>query len=361
MSIRAQLRCVKGGFHLNADFEIPYAGVTAVFGPSGCGKSTLLRCIAGLDSCEAGSVLSVNGSEWISGSESVPVHARRVGYVSQSSSLFPHLTVMGNLDFALRRRAKTINNMPVDEVVALLGIASLLKRRPETLSGGEKQRVSIARALLNSPTLMLMDEPLAALDLESREEILPYLEKLCRTAMIPVIYVTHSSDEVARLADHLMLIENGTICSQGELGDVLGRIDSSLSRSAYAFSVLNCRVHRVTGPAHLSVLAVGESNVELFVPRLEEMPKQQARVRVSARDVSVCIERPVGSSILNILPVTVREIAEMDERGQSLLRLQIVGSEEGLLARVSAYSCEKLNLTIGMALFAQVKSVALLS
>jgi molybdate transport system ATP-binding protein len=360
MSIRARLNCEQGDFCLNADFDIPFKGVTAVFGPSGCGKSTLLRCIAGLDSPIAGSELCVDGSYWFSETANVPVHERRVGYVSQSPSLFPHLSVAGNLKYALRRRKIQPAAVSFEEVVDLLGISSLLQRRPDTLSGGEKQRVAIARALLSAPVLMLMDEPLAALDAQSKEDILPYLEKLCRTALIPVIYVSHSSDEVARLADHLLLIESGQISDQGPLSEVLSRTDSPLSRSADAFSVLNCRVQSLNGPTHLSVLAVGESDVEIFVPRIEKSDKQQARVRVSARDVSVCIERPIGSSILNILPVTVLEIAAVDGRGQSLLRLQVEGSDEVLLARVSAYSCEKLGLQPSMKLFAQVKSVALL-
>lgn len=360
MSIRAKLNCHKGEFTLDASFTVPSTGVTAVFGPSGCGKSTLLRCIAGLEIPIESSELEIDGAYWLRRDLNVPVHQRRVGYVSQAPSLFSHLSVAGNLAFALKRRTENENALNFDEVVSLLGISALLPRKPDTLSGGQKQRVAIARALLSAPVLLLMDEPLAALDIDSKRELLPYIERLCANAKIPVIYVSHSTDEVARLADHLLLVKDGKIVEQGSLSDVLSRTDSPLSQSVDAFSVLHCSVESLDGPSQLSVLKIHGSDVALFVPSVEISDTQFARVRVNARDVSVCIERPVGSSILNILPVTIVSIGEIDDRGQRLLCLEVEGSKETLLARVSGYSVQNLCLTADMKLFAQVKSVALL-
>ncbi|MDX1489992.1 MAG: molybdenum ABC transporter ATP-binding protein [Pseudohongiellaceae bacterium] len=360
MSIRAHLQCTKGAFTLDAQFEVPLEGVTAVFGPSGCGKSTLLRCIAGLEQASPISELQIGKQTWFKQGQGVAVHERGVGYVSQAPSLFLHLSVQGNLDFALKRRPDQAVQISQQDAVELTGIAPLLERSPETLSGGEKQRVAIARALLGGPKLLLMDEPLAALDVDSKEAILPYLERLSRSVGIPIVYVSHSCDEVARLADYLLLMEGGKIRAQGPLGEVLAKTDSPLARSADAFSVLRCAFQALDPVANLAEFVIEGSEVKLYIPAIDAEGKRFVRVRVSARDVSVCLEQPVGSSILNILPVRLKQIGHPDMKGQVLLSLLPQGSSDVLLARVSAFSCEKLGLQEGMSLYAQVKSVALL-
>jgi molybdate transport system ATP-binding protein len=227
VSIHARFRLPYPAFTLDIDVDLPAGGVTAVFGRSGSGKTTLLRCIAGLEQTLDGSLI-VNGETWQDGSYRRPVHQRALGYVFQEARLFPHLSVAANLDFGRRRIAESERRVSLAQVVELLGIAHLLERRPERLSGGERQRVAIARALATSPRLLLMDEPLAALDQARKQEILPYLERLHDELAIPVLYVSHSPDEVARLADHIVLMEDGRAVAQGPLTETLARVDLPL-------------------------------------------------------------------------------------------------------------------------------------
>lgn len=361
MTIQVNLKVRKGDFDLHAEFQVPGTGVTAVFGRSGCGKSTLLRAIAGLEEPLHGGLVSVNGVTWCAQDHSVPVHQRRVGYVFQEPGLFPHLSVQGNLEFALKRRRLGEGAADLDEVVPLLGLEHLLLRRPATLSGGEKQRVAIGRALLSAPALLLMDEPLAALDARSKDEILPFIDRLCSTARMPVLYVSHSTDEVARLADQLIFMEQGRVLAHGPLAEVLARVDSPIARSDEAFSVLHCGIAELEGPCHLSILRTASCD-SIYVPRLP-LGEQRTliRLRINARDVSLCSQRPVGSSILNILRARVTQVSDADGKGQQLVQLRLADSEEILLARISEYSCRQLEITEGMEMFCQIKAVALLS
>ena len=210
MSIAARFQLAWPGFSLDVDLRVPATGVTALYGPSGSGKTTLLRCVAGLERAASG-FLAIGDEIWQDQTRFVPTHQRALGYVFQDAALFPHLSVQENLEFGLRRIAAGERRVSLDEAVDLLGIRPLLSRRPGRLSGGERQRVAIARALAVSPRLLLLDEPLAALDLARKREILPYLQRLHETLQIPVLYVTHSPDEVARLADHLVVLEQGRV------------------------------------------------------------------------------------------------------------------------------------------------------
>lgn len=374
MTIRADVSLSKGAFTLQAQFEAPGQGVTAVFGRSGSGKSTLLRALAGLETPQPGGAISVNGVTWLGQGINVPVHLRRVGYVFQEPGLFPHLSVLGNLEYALKRsvgrgaqrrgrggvQGEVQKGVPAfDEVIALLGLENFLGRNPATLSGGEKQRVAIARALLSSPALLLMDEPLAALDLHSKEEILPFLDRLFASAGIPVLYVSHAPDEVARLADHLLLMEEGTVLAQGPLANVLGRVDSPLARTDEAFSVIHCDIVELDGPCHLSVLSTAAGD-RVYVPRITAGQRQDIRLRINARDVSLCNQRPVGSSILNILQATITQLSASDNKGQQLVQLRLARSDELLLARISEYSCQQMGLAEGMSIYCQIKAIALL-
>ncbi len=359
MSIHARIHLQKGAFILDAEFTVPGDGVTALFGRSGCGKSTLLRAIAGLEHPLPGSTISVNGIVWLEDSKYLSVHQRRVGYVFQDPGLFNHLRVRGNLMYGFKRKQTPDSGPAPDEVIAMLGLERFLDRYPQTLSGGERQRVAIGRALLSAPDLLLMDEPLAALDMKSRDEILPFLDSLCVTARMPVLYVSHSPDEVVRLAENLIVMGGGKVIAHGELADVLSREDSPIAQSDEAFSVLSCTVQKLDGPCHLSVLNT-RSGESVFVPRVSLNDRTNIRLRINARDVSLCTQRPVGSSILNILEVQVAQIVPPDHKGQQLVRVRLRGTDELLLARISEYSCQELGVAENMHLYAQIKAVALI-
>ena len=229
MTIRARFKITLGDFTLDSQFSVPNQGVTALFGPSGCGKTTLLRAIAGL---ERGPVeyLEIGQEIWQDDQRFIPPHLRPIGFVFQEPSLFPHLSVKGNLEYGFKRRTKTDRILDFGQVVELLGVGPLLCRATDGLSGGEQQRVAIARALLTSPRLLLLDEPLTGLDAKSKAEILPYLDRLHEELDMPVFYVSHLRDEVARLADQLLLMEAGEVVAAGPIADMLTRVDLPIAR-----------------------------------------------------------------------------------------------------------------------------------
>jgi molybdate transport system ATP-binding protein len=288
---------------------VPGRGVSALFGPSGSGKTMLLRCVAGLERPDIG-LLEVNGDCWQDSARRLflPAHRRPIGYVLQEVGLFPHLSVRGNLEYGWNRLAKAERRVRFDDAVDLLGIQPLLARGTERLSGGERQRVAIARALLTSPRLLLMDEPLAALDQTSKAEILPYLERLHDELAVPVIYVSHSVDEVARLADHLVLLDQGQVRGAGSLSELVTRLDLPLAHGEEAGSVIEARVERIDEAFHLAYLALPCGRIAVARGRLDI--GQKARVRIHARDVSIALEHPAHTSILNILPARVLALAE---------------------------------------------------
>jgi len=237
----ARFKLDRPGFSLDVDLDLPARGVIALFGHSGSGKTTLLRCIAGLEHAPDGR-LSLNDEVWQDAERFLPTHQRPIGYVFQEASLFPHLTARGNLEYGMKRAASRMDRPALDHIVELLGIGSLLERRPDQLSGGERQRVGIARALAVKPRLLLMDEPLAALDLARKQEILPYLERLHEELEIPVLYVSHSPDEVARLADHIVVMRDGRAVAAGPLTETLARLDLPIQLGEDAGVVLDAVV-----------------------------------------------------------------------------------------------------------------------
>lgn len=352
MSIEARFDLGFPGFRLAVDLNLPGRGVTALFGPSGSGKTTLLRCIAGLERAP-GSRLAVNGGIWQDNGLFVPVHRRSLGYVFQEARLFPHLTVRRNLDYGRKRARGAMAGGALEHAVELLGIGHLLDRMPERLSGGERQRVAVARALALSPRLLLMDEPLAALDLRRKREILPYLERLHDELSIPLLYVSHAPDEVARLADHLVVMENGKALASGPLSEVMARLDLPLHPEE-AESVLEAKVLGHETVDHLIRVTVGET--QLLLPHHELPPGRQVRLRIHARDVSLALSHAPDSSILNILPARVRDWRE-DTPGQVLVRLDCEGMP--LLALITRRSLQRLELAAGRPVFAQVKGLAL--
>lgn len=354
--IEVALQQQKGGFRLEASFAVAAQGVTGIFGPSGCGKTSVLRALAGLEPALRGRI-QIGQEQWQEGATALAPERRRVGYVFQDPLLFPHLSVRGNLLYARKRSKHTRHLFELDELIAMLELESLADRGVAFLSGGERQRVAIARALAASPALLLLDEPLSALDQNARMTLISILEKVFQQLEIPVIYVSHSSDEIARLADNLVLMREGRVTACGPMHEVLGHVDGQWHESDAAFSVLHCRVRDHDLP-HLTTLtsAGGES---LHVPRQDLSDSDSLRLRIQARDVSLCLEKPEKTSILNILPATVQEISTTVAQGSRTVRLDVAG--ENLLARVSEHSVQQLQLSPGMKLYAQIKSVALLS
>ncbi len=353
-ALRARFRLARGGFALDVDLELPGRGVTALFGPSGSGKTTLLRLIAGLERADGG-FLAVDGRVWQDAGVFLPTHRRPLGYVFQDANLFPHLSVRQNLEYGRARVTAAERRVSLERAIELLGIGPLLARRPHGLSGGERQRVGIARALAVSPRVLLMDEPLAALDLARKREILPYLENLHGELDIPVLYVSHAPDEVARLADHLVVLDAGRAVASGPLADTLARLDLPIRLGEDAGVVLEGSVVERDARWHLARVAFPGGAV--WVRDGGHDPGQAVRVRILARDVSLALARPAGTSILNILPATVTALAEDGHPALVLVRLDVGGSS--LLARLTARSAHALELAPGQRVHAQIKAVAL--
>ena len=354
--ITAQLRLSRPDFELDVDLQLPGQGVTALFGPSGCGKTSCLRSLAGLERAQGR--VTVNQTVWQDDTSRqwLPTHQRALGYVFQEASLFPHLSVQRNIDYGLKRTPQERRKVSKERAVELLGISHLMDRMPATLSGGERQRVAIARALATSPEVLLMDEPLAALDAQRKAEVLPYLEQLQRHLRIPVIYVSHSMDEVARLAQHMVLLGAGKVLAQGSVTELLSSLDLPLAHGDVASSVVHATVQAHDAADHLSTLIFDGGQLQLVMARPRE-PGSTVPLRVQARDVSLSLLRPEGSSILNILPVQVLGLRE-DGPGQVMVSLQAGGTR--LLARITRHSAKALQLQAGMPLYAQIKGMALL-
>jgi molybdate transport system ATP-binding protein len=352
--IQARFKLDWPGFTLDVDLNLPARGVTALFGHSGSGKTTLLRCMAGLERATQGRLV-VNGQAWQDGAAWMPTHQRPLGYVFQEASLFPHLTVMGNLRYGMRR-ASSAQQGSLDQAIELLGIGHLLERKPDRLSGGERSRIGIARALAVSPRLLLMDEPLAALDLKRKQEILPYLERLHRELDMPVIYVSHAPDEVARLADHLVVMDAGRAVAAGPLIETLARLDLPIQLGEDVGVVLDAVVAARDAQWHLARVEFPGGN--LWVRDAGHAIGDPVRVRILARDVSIALQEVSGISIQNCLRATVEEMAGDHHPALSLLRLKAGTSP--LLARLTQRAAAELGLAPGMAVWAQIKAVALI-
>ncbi|MCP5163212.1 MAG: molybdenum ABC transporter ATP-binding protein [Hahellaceae bacterium] len=341
-------------FELDVNLTLPGGGVTALFGASGSGKTTLLRCIAGLEKPSQG-FLSINGQSWQSATHCLPTHRRPLGYVFQEASLFPHLTAKGNLAYAIKRTHAPLPADLYDKVVSVMGIETILNQRPSQLSGGERQRVAIARALLIQPGVLLMDEPLAALDTARKQEILPYLEQLPALFDIPIIYVSHSLDEVARLADHMVVLEQGKVAAQGSLTEVFSRIDLPSRFGDQTGVVLKGIVTERDAHWHLSRLSFASG--DLWVSDSGDEVGQPLRIRILARDVSIALSHHEDSSITNRILAEITEIAPDLDEAMVLIRLKV--GTDYLIARLTKRSVAHLQLAIGQKVWAQVKSVAL--
>ncbi len=358
MSLTARFQGTLGRFALDVAFEAPGRGVTALFGPSGCGKTSVLRCVAGLQ--RLGGRFALDGDVWQDERSFRPTHKRPIGYVFQEASLFPHLSVRSNLLFGHRRTVGrgVPESIRLDDVVDLLGLGHLLDRSPEHLSGGERQRVGVGRALLSQPRLLLMDEPLAALDRFSKEEILPYLERLHSVLPVPVLYVSHDIAEVERLADHLVLLREGRVVAAGPMQDLQADPSLPIARmpeagvtlpavvegheEAYGLTALRLEGGRLLVPGNLGAVGAGR------------------RVRIAASDISLARQPSTGSTILNSLPARIVAAERQDEvQMMAVVALGAEGQGARMLARVTRKSWDALGLAAGQDVFAQVKGVAL--
>jgi len=357
-SLRVAFRGHIGGFVLDAAFEVPARGVTALFGPSGCGKTTVLRCIAGLQ--RIGEGVCVLGTDvWQDAHRFLPTHRRPIGFVFQEASLFAHLSVRRNLQYGSRSAGdKVLGNIRFDDMVALLGLERLLDRSPRHLSGGERQRVAIGRALLSQPRLLLMDEPLAALDRAAKDEILPFLERLQRHLALPVVYVSHDIAEASRLADHLVLMQAGRVLASGPIADVQSNPALGLAQARDAAVSLDAIMD--VYDARYGIARLRVSGGHFLVPSAPLVLGEKHRLRILAHDVSLAPVPPGPSTISNALPARI-----LSATGQGPYEMVVVlglgpdGTGARLLARVTLRSWELLELSEGMSVHAQVKAVAL--
>ncbi|MDD5227450.1 MAG: molybdenum ABC transporter ATP-binding protein [Methylococcales bacterium] len=356
-SIIARFKLDYDEFQLSVNLSLPNSGISVLFGHSGSGKTTLLRCIAGLQKAESG-FLNINGNVWQDSDNDIflPTHKRSLGYVFQEANLFSHLTVRENLNYGLKRIKANFETAKFNHITNLLGIEHLINRMPERLSGGEKQRVAIARALVLNPEILLMDEPLASLDFKRKQEILPFLSRLNQELNIPVLYVTHSHQEVAQLADYLVVLEAGKVQASGILSETLSRLDLPLSQDRDATTVWNTTVVEHETDFYLTRVAFNGGSLSL--PAIDAKIGTPLRIQIYARDVSIVLEVPRATSILNVLPATIIDIVD-GESGQSIVRLE-VGSQS-LLAHITRKSALVLNLKIGKAVFVQIKGMSILN
>jgi len=343
------------GFRLDATLTAPTPGVIALFGRSGSGKSTLTNIISGLVSPDVGTV-SLDGEALtdIRRGISVPAERRQIGYVFQDARLFPHLSVISNLHYGERRNRRAAAIVGFDEVVALLGLAPLLQRKPRQLSGGERQRVSLGRALLSRPRLLLLDEPLASLDVSRREEVLPYLVALRDRLSIPMVYVSHQFEEVLRLATHLVLLEAGQVLAEGPVDEMsLYPELQSIIGPDLVGAVVEGQVTRVSAETGIADLAVGSGVLQVS---LRDAPVgARVRLQLLARDVILATQPVQGLSVRNALPSTVIAISD-DEFGAALVRVDVGGPI--VLARITQNARRALNLRPGDAVWTLVKAVS---
>lgn len=358
MSLHIDVNWQRGEFRLHCNRTLPTEGVTALFGRSGCGKTSLLRVIAGLERVN-GARVSFKDQVWQQDAHFLPAERRRIGLVFQEPSLLPHLSVKGNLLYGWQRTPEAQRRLQLDEVVQMLAIQDLLARSVDQLSGGQRQRVALGRALLASPQLLLLDEPLAALDTEAKREIMPFLSRLSRDAGVPMVLITHAPDEVQRLADTVVFMRSGTIDDVCPLQQAVTRAESPLFTDEGPFSVLS-GVLGEPDEHGLCIFGAGES--KLYV-QAEGLPTDTARqgaatrIRILARDVSVALDDPVRISIQNHLPVTI--ISVQESAGQGMLLNTQLADGQTLLIEITQRAFGQLGLEPGQRVWALIKSVAL--
>lgn len=354
MSIKAHYQKSLGQFDFDAEFSIPEHGITILFGPSGSGKTTLLNCIAGFQQANL-AYFTLNDTVFDDNQKNIRLSTqqRRVGYVFQDTRLFPHLTVQQNLDYGYSRNKQNPAIADHDELINIFSLQALLRHYPHQLSGGQKQRVALARALLANPRLLILDEPMSALDRSAKQELMPYLESIHNRFTLPVIYVSHDLREVLRLGDYLLLMEHGRIIDHGNLMD-LCVTQPLLTQDEGASFILTGQVQQVDDRHSISTVICHGHRVYISGRLLE--PQQNVRILIHAQDVSLTLSCANDSSILNILPVTVQTIHPA-VNGKHLVKCDIGGAQ--VLAMISIRSVDNLGLVAGREVFAQFKATAM--
>ncbi|MBC7984349.1 MAG: molybdenum ABC transporter ATP-binding protein [Candidatus Obscuribacterales bacterium] len=352
--LRLQIKKQRGAFALDVNISAPTPGVVALFGRSGCGKSTLVSLIAGLLSPDSGRI-ELNGELLFDNASnlSLPVEARRIGYVFQDARLFPHYTVLGNLQYGLKRASGT-QLIGQEETIALLGLEALLARRPHELSGGEKQRVALGRALLSQPRLLLLDEPLASLDVARREEVLPYLERLRDRLAIPMVYVSHQFDEVLRLATHVVVLDNGRVAVEGDINEVsLSPALRSIVGPEAVGAVIDGKVLSLDVQNALADIAIGSGVLRVHA---DTQVGNRVRVQMLARDIILATQEPKGLSVRNSLAGIVGKI-ERDDVHSDLVYVNIGAAI--VMARITRVATQALQLALGTKVWVLVKAVSM--
>ncbi len=359
MTLQVQARLQRGHFTLNVNASLPGNGITALFGPSGCGKTTLLRVIAGLEPVRGANV-SFNGETWQAGRRSLPVNRRRLGLVFQESSLLPHLSVEANLLYGYRRTPAGQRRLQPDAIRQLLALDDLLEQPVHTLSGGQRQRLALGRALLTSPQLLLLDEPLSALDRTAKSEILPFLAGLTANTGVPMLLVTHAAREVEQLADHVAFMEHGRIERIEPLQHALTRPDSPLFNDEGPVTVLEGELRETAAHQWQFVTRSGDDRpaVHFQVSGRFRSNARLHRLRILASDVSLALTRPEGISIRNMMPVRIERIEAADEY-RCTVHCRLADGQV-LLSRITRQSADELGLAPGLAVVALVKSAALM-
>jgi len=348
----------KHHFCLDVELQIPVSGISVIYGASGSGKTTLLRCIAGLEKPSKG-LFRIGTETWQDDKTFLPAHQRALGYVFQEASLFPHLNTKQNLNYAIKRAAHPVSKSDYNSILDIMDIKRFLDAYPDNLSGGEQQRVAIARALLTQPKILLMDEPLSALDNERKSEIMPYLEKLTQNLEkpLPILYVTHSLDEVSRLGDHIFVMQRGKLIKQGNLQDLLPTLNHQDTASTDKLGVVfKCKVVQQDNSWHLNKVAF--ENNELWIHDKNLQIGDKLRVRILAKDISIALSNHSDSSILNRLSCEISEINSDKDNAYCLLKLKL--NNCSLVAQLTNKSVATLKLTVGMKVWAQIKSVAII-
>lgn len=350
-------RLNRSDFTLDVNLTLPNEGITVIFGHSGSGKTTILRCVAGLERSVIGR-LEIDNEIWQDSNQNIflPPHQRHVGYVFQEPSLFPHLNVAQNLRFGQNRVKHTQSKILLEQAIDILGIEHLLLRMPINLSGGEQQRVAIARALATSPKILLLDEPMSSLDPARRSEWLPWIENLRKIIQIPILYVTHSAEEMTRLADHVLIMNHGHILMHGALNELLTHYPEQLTAAEQGV-VLEGVIDALDNKYHLARVHICEE-VFLWVPQNQFVVGNLVRLRVLARDVSLTIEEPKNTTIQNQMPCRLIEILPTAHPAQIIVKLSIANQQ--ILSRITRRSYEQLKLSIGQNIWLQVKTVAVI-
>ncbi|MFZ1547759.1 MAG: molybdenum ABC transporter ATP-binding protein [Candidatus Nitrotoga sp.] len=354
MTLSVCARITHPNFVFDVDVDWPAEGVTVLFGRSGSGKTTLLRLIAGLERPN-GAQVSFRHEIWMNGRHCVPLHRRRIAIVFQEASLLPHLSVRENLLYGYKRTPVAERKLHLEEVVRMLAIENLIERHINKLSGGERQRIALGRALLTSPRLLLMDEPLSALDTQSKRDILPYFERLVKEADVPIVYVTHAPAEVERLADRVVFLQEGRIDRVETLKHTLSRSDSPLFNDEGVVSVIEGQLGRKEHG--LTSFHAGEDCFWLSTPIYSDSVGKSQRLRILAKDVGIALAKPENTSLMNILPVTVQGIDPARE-GHVLLWLRLSGGQN-LFSEITAWSRDRLDLRKGLVVYAMIKTAAL--